>query len=49
MSEEVEAAGQAVFEMFGACAAAPDDEELGRRADGALAELDRLLAADTPR
>ncbi|WP_169437539.1 hypothetical protein [Longispora albida] len=43
--ERIEAAGQKVFEMFGACAAAPDDKELGRQADEALAELEGLLRA----
>lgn len=51
MSDDVEVAGQAVFELFGACAAAPDDEAVGRAGDRALAELDALLArrAETPR
>jgi hypothetical protein len=44
-SERIEAAGQRVFELFGACAGAPDDVELGRTADEALAELDALLAS----
>jgi hypothetical protein len=47
MSAQIEAAGQRLFELFGACAGAPDDEEAGRRADQALAELDALLAAAT--
>ena len=41
--DDIEAAGQKVFEMFGACAAAPDDVELGEEADRALAHLDELL------
>ncbi|GGQ97669.1 MULTISPECIES: hypothetical protein [Kitasatospora] len=45
MSEEIDAAGQRVFEMFGAVAAAPDDRETGALADEALAALDALLAA----
>jgi hypothetical protein len=44
-SERIEAAGQRVFELFGGCAGAPDDVELGREADRALAELDALLAS----
>jgi hypothetical protein len=43
MNDEIEAAGQRVFEMFGACAAAPDDVALGQEADRALAALDELL------
>lgn len=45
MSKQIEAAGQRLFELFGACAAAPDDEETGQQADQALMELDALLAA----
>jgi len=41
--DEIEAAGQRVFELFGACAAAPDDVALGEEADRALAELETLL------
>ncbi|MEU1850935.1 hypothetical protein ABZ499_17060 [Streptomyces sp. NPDC019990] len=44
MSEEIDTAGQRVFEMFGAVAAAPDDQATGALADQALAELDALLA-----
>jgi hypothetical protein len=44
-SEEITAAGAKVVEMLGACAADPDDLEVGRAADEALKELDRLLAA----
>jgi hypothetical protein len=43
MSEEIDAAGQRVFEMFGAVAGAPDDEETWALADAALAALDALL------
>jgi hypothetical protein len=43
--DEIAAAGQAVVEMLGACAAAPDDVETGRAADEALLKLERLLAA----
>jgi hypothetical protein len=45
MSAEIEAAGQQVFEGFGACAGAPDDVAAGRAADQALRELDALLEA----
>ncbi|MET7289778.1 hypothetical protein [Streptomyces sp. NPDC005573] len=45
MSDRIESAGQHVFELFGAVAAAPDDEEAGAAADEALAELDALLRA----
>lgn len=44
MSKQIEAAGQRLFELFAACAAAPDDEEIGQQADQALMELDALLA-----
>jgi hypothetical protein len=43
MSDQIEAAGQKVFELFGACAGAPDDPAVGRAADEALRELDALL------
>ena len=43
--DEVETAGQRVFELFGACAAAPDDIALGEEADRALATLEALLRA----
>jgi hypothetical protein len=48
MSKQIEAAGQRLFELFGACAAAPDDEETGQQADRALMELEALLAAVDP-
>jgi hypothetical protein len=47
-SELIEAAGQRVFELFGACAGAPDDVALGQRADEALGELETLLASAEP-
>jgi len=43
--DEIAAAGAKVVEMLGACAEAPDDVEVGRAADEALLELERLLAA----
>lgn len=43
MSEEIEAAGHRVFELFGACAGAPDDVETGQEADAALQALEELL------
>lgn len=43
--DEIAAAGAKVVEMLGACAAAPDAVEVGRAADEALMELERLLAA----
>ncbi|MFI0446672.1 hypothetical protein [Actinomadura sp. 6N118] len=46
--DEIAAAGAEVVEMLGACAAAPDDVEVGRAADAALMELERLLAAGAP-
>lgn len=46
--ERIDAVGQRVFELFGAVAAAPDDEETGRAADEALRELDRLLDGERP-
>jgi len=48
MSKQIDAAGQRLFELFGACAAAPDDEEAGQQADQALMELDALLATIDP-
>lgn len=42
--DEIAAAGQRVFEGFGACAGDPDDKAAGRTADDALAELDAVLA-----
>ncbi|MBV9162467.1 MAG: hypothetical protein JO281_13145 [Pseudonocardiales bacterium] len=48
MSKQIEAAGQRLFELFGACAAAPDDEEIGRQADQVLMELAALLATVDP-
>lgn len=44
MSDQIAAAGQKVFELFAACAGAPDDESAGRAADEALRELEALLA-----
>jgi hypothetical protein len=44
-SDQIEAAGTKVFELFGACAGAPDDVATGRMADQALRELDALLDA----
>ncbi|MFD4033595.1 hypothetical protein ACFWVP_24555 [Streptomyces sp. NPDC058637] len=43
MSEQIDAAGQRVFEMFGAVAGAPDDVAAGQEADAALAALEALL------
>lgn len=43
--DEIAAAGQTVVEMLGACSAAPDDAEVGRAADEALRNLERLLTA----
>ncbi|MBO2449481.1 hypothetical protein J4573_20435 [Actinomadura barringtoniae] len=43
--DEIAAAGAKVVEMLGACAAAPDDLEVGRAADEALMDLDRLLTS----
>jgi 3'-phosphoadenosine 5'-phosphosulfate (PAPS) 3'-phosphatase len=45
MSDQVAAAGQQVFELFAACAAAPDDESVGQAADEALRRLEKLLLA----
>ncbi|MEU5880010.1 hypothetical protein [Spirillospora sp. NPDC047279] len=45
---EIAAAGAKVVEMLGACAAAPDDVEIGRAADEALRELERLLTPGAP-
>jgi hypothetical protein len=42
--DEVAAAGQRVFELFGSCAGDPDNEAVGRAADDALADLDAVLA-----
>jgi hypothetical protein len=42
--DEIAAAGREVVDMLGACAAAPDDLEIGQAADAALLKLDRLLA-----
>lgn len=44
MSNDIDAGARKVLEMFGACAGAPDDVELGDAANQALAELDALLA-----
>jgi hypothetical protein len=43
MSDEIEAAGNRVFELFGACAGAPDDVAVGQQADDALRDLEALL------
>ncbi|TMM38975.1 MAG: hypothetical protein E6F99_08405 [Actinobacteria bacterium] len=43
MSEDLAAAAQRVFEMFGAVAADPDNAETGRAADEALYQLEALL------
>ncbi len=43
--DEIAAAGRTVVEMLGACSAAPDDEHVGRAADDALRNLERLLTA----
>jgi len=48
MPDDVTAAGELVFELFGACAAAPDDQQIGRRADDALGRLEALLLAAEP-
>lgn len=48
MSDQIAVAGQRLFELFAACAAAPDDESAGHAADQALRELEALLAADRP-
>jgi hypothetical protein len=42
---DITSAGQRVFELFSSCAANPDDTGIGRAADAALRELDRLLIA----
>lgn len=47
--DAITAAGHKVVEMLGACAAAPDDTEIGRAADEALMNLEQLLAADPTR
>ncbi|WP_162907107.1 hypothetical protein [Allorhizocola rhizosphaerae] len=41
--KEIAAAGDKLFEMFGACGEAPDDVEVGRQADAALQRLEDLL------
>lgn len=41
--DEIAAAGRTVVEMLGACSAAPDDAAVGRAADDALRNLERLL------
>ncbi|MFI0482832.1 hypothetical protein [Actinomadura sp. 9N215] len=46
--DEIAAAGAKVVEMLGACAAAPDDVEVGEAADKALMELERLLTSGGP-
>ncbi|MEU6578522.1 hypothetical protein [Streptomyces sp. NPDC046805] len=45
LSQEIEAQGQRVVELFTACAAAPDDLAAAERADAGLARLDELLNA----
>lgn len=45
LDNEIATAGQRVFELFAACAADPDDIEVGKAADAALRELDGLLTA----
>ena len=47
MSDQLAGLKDQVFEMFGACAAAPDDEALGVRADAVLCELDAALSDAT--
>jgi hypothetical protein len=47
MPDEIAAAGGEVVEMLGACAAAPDDLEIGRAADEALMRLEQVLAASS--
>jgi hypothetical protein len=46
MSGQIEAHGQKVVEMFGACAQAPDDLTVAAAADEALAALEKLLLAE---
>ena len=41
--EKIAAAGDKLFEMFGACGEAPDDVEVGRQADAALQRLESML------
>jgi hypothetical protein len=48
MPEEIAAAGNEVVEMLGACAADPDDQQIGRAADEALRRLEQALAAASP-
>jgi hypothetical protein len=48
MNEEITRAGERLFELFGACGAAPDDVAAGQAADQALRHLDALLEADAP-
>jgi hypothetical protein len=45
--DEIAAAGRMVVEMLGACSAAPDDADVGRAADEALRNLERLLTPET--
>lgn len=47
MSERIEALGNQVFELFGACAGAPDDEATGRAADEALRALEAELVGSS--
>jgi hypothetical protein len=44
MSDHVNALGEKVVELFGQCAAAPDDLDVARAADEALWELEEALA-----
>jgi len=46
MVDQIDSCGQRVVEMFGACAAAPDDLEVAAAADAALAQLEELLSTD---
>jgi hypothetical protein len=43
IEEKISAAGDKLFEMFGACGEAPDDVKVGQRADAALQRLESLL------
>ncbi|MEU8800814.1 hypothetical protein [Spirillospora sp. NPDC048819] len=41
----IEAQGRRVVDLFGACAAAPDDLAVARSADEALVKLEEMLVA----
>jgi hypothetical protein len=41
--DEIAAAGRKIVELLGACAANPDDAEIGWAADDALRQLEGLL------